>query len=309
MTAVFIDGQEGTTGLRIYERLSARKDIRLLRIDEARRKDPECRAEFMRRADVVFLCLPDAAAVEAEALAPEDVTVIDASTAHRTLPGWSYGFPELSAGHRHGVERGRRIAVPGCHASGFNAVVYPLVQAGLLPRDYPLVCHSLTGYSGGGKRMIAQYEAPGRDVELDSPRIYGLTQNHKHLREMRAIPGLSRTPVFDPIVADYFSGMAVTVPLFTDLLHGVTRVREVFEALRNHYSGQRLVRVTLSEEAFLAGNSLSGRDDMEICVTGNDERVLVTARFDNLGKGASGAAVQCMNLSVGVDECTGLTCE
>lgn len=308
MTKVFIDGREGTTGLRISDRLAARKDIDLLRLSDALRKDPEARREMIAASDVTFLCLPDAAALEAADMAPAEVCVIDASTAHRTCPGWAYGFAELSNQHREAIAVGKRIAVPGCHASGLIALVYPMIASGLMKTDYPVVCHSVTGYSGGGKKMIAQYEAAERDAELDSPRQYGLTQKHKHLPEMQAITGLSRAPLFSPIVADYYAGMAVTVPVFTELLNGSPRLSDIQAALADHYAGQKLVRVISPDEqpAFLGANHLSGKDVMEIMISGNDERVLLTARFDNLGKGASGAAVQCMNIALGLEETTGL---
>lgn len=308
MTKVFIDGREGTTGLRITERLSARSDIELLIIDEALRKDPAARREMIAKSDITFLCLPDAAAKEAVEMAPEHVRIIDASTAHRTLPDWAYGFAELSDAHRQAIASGNRIAVPGCHASGFNSLVYPMVKSGLMSPDYPVVCHSVTGYSGGGKKMIAQYEDNGRDMELSSPRQYGLTQVHKHLKEMKAIPGLAHEPIFNPIVADYYAGMVVTVPVFTHLLKGKPSLSAIRELFIRHYAGQQMVKVIESEEApgFLGANNLAGRDSMEILITGNDDRVLLTARFDNLGKGASGAAVQCMNIALGLDETTGL---
>lgn len=308
MTKVFIDGREGTTGLRITERLTERKDIELLVIDEALRKDAQARREMIAQSDVTFLCLPDAAAREAVAMAPEHVKIIDASTAHRTLPGWAYGFAELSGAHRAAIENGNRIAVPGCHASGFIALVYPMIAGGMMSADYPVVCHSVTGYSGGGKKMIAQYQDEARDAELDSPRQYGLTQVHKHLKEMQAIPGLTQAPIFNPIVADYYAGMVVTVPVFTSLLAGKPTLHAIHELFSAHYAGQNMVTMLPEAEApaFLGANNLAGRDSMEILITGNDDRVLLTARFDNLGKGASGAAVQCMNIALGLDETTGL---
>ena len=308
MTKVFIDGREGTTGLRITERLSARSDIELLIIDEVLRKDPAARRDMIEQSDVTFLCLPDAAAKEAVAMAPDTVKIIDASTAHRTLPGWAYGFAELSEAHRQAIATGNRIAVPGCHASGFNSLVYPMIKSGLMSTDYPVVCHSVTGYSGGGKKMIAQYQDENRDEELSSPRQYGLTQMHKHLKEMKAVPGLSQEPIFNPIVADYYAGMVVTVPVFTSLLKGKPTLAAVRELFMEHYRNQQLVKVIESEEApsFLGANNLAGRDSMEILITGNDDRILLTSRFDNLGKGASGAAVQCMNITLGLDETTGL---
>ncbi len=307
MTKIFIDGREGTTGLRIAERLGARDDITLLRLDEALRKDINARREMIASSDITFLCLPDAAAMEAAAMAPEHVCIIDASTAHRVNPDWAYGFAELSAAHRAKIATGKRIAVPGCHASGFIALTYPMIASSLLPADYPVTCHSVTGYSGGGKKMIAQYEDPDREDELSSPRQYGLTQQHKHLKEMQAVCSLDFAPHFSPIVSDYYAGMVVTVPLFTRLLNGQPTLADIQALFEKHYAGQKLVRV-LPEgaPAFLGANNLAGKDYMEIQIAGNDDRVLLTARFDNLGKGASGAAVQCMNIALGLDETTGL---
>ena len=300
---VFIDGSEGTTGLRINERFAAREDIELLSIDPELRKDPSERAKLINSADAVFLCLPDAAAREAVSLADNDhVVLIDSSTAHRVNPDWAYGFPELSAEYRSRVQSLNRIAVPGCHASGFIALVRPLTAAGVLPADYPLSAFSLTGYSGGGKKMIAQYEADGRDPLLDSPRPYGLTQKHKHLPEMTVHSGLSRTPLFTPVVADYYSGMTVSVMLHTDLLAKPSLTPDALRGIyREHYKGEPFITVMdedspAQSSGFFAGNMMSGFDDMEICVSGNDERILLTACFDNLGKGASGAAVECFNL-------------
>ena len=301
---VYIDGREGTTGLQIYERLAARRDIELLTIGGDKRKDPAARAERMDRADIVFLCLPDAAAVEAVGLVTDpDTRIADCATAHRTAAGWTYGFPELSAAHRSAVRDAKRVANPGCHATGFLAIVYPLVALGILPRDAALSCFSLTGYSGGGKKMIAQYESADRGPELDSPRIYGLSQEHKHLPEMQKVCGLTVPPVFSPIVADYYKGMATTVPLFLD--------REtVLLALTEYYQGSgnsRMVRVSAAWEGpMLAANTMAGTDSLYLFVQGNHERCTVTALFDNLGKGASGAAVQNMNLMLGFEETEGL---
>ena len=306
MTQVFIDGSAGTTGLRIHSRLAARSDVTLLTLPEERRKDPAARREALLAADVAFLCLPDDAAREAAAWADDgDVAVIDTSTAHRTAPGWTYGFPELR-GARARIRASRRIANPGCHASGFVALVAPLVEAGLLAADTPLSCFSLTGYSGGGKKMIAEYEAPGRDALLDAPRMYGLTQSHKHLPEMQAVCGLTTAPLFCPIVAPYYAGMEVTVPLHAAQLGGsAADVR----ALYADYYADGLVRVAApgGENGFLSAGAFAGRDDMQLSVEGSDERILLVARFDNLGKGASGAAIQNMNLLLGVSESTGLT--
>lgn len=311
-TKVFIDGSEGTTGLRIHERFHTRDDIELLEIDPDKRKDPAERSRLINASDVTFLCLPDSAAREAVAMVTNNhVRIIDASTAHRTEPGWAYGFPELSAEHRSAVVNGKRIANPGCHASGFIALVYPLIRAGILPTDYPVVSFSLTGYSGGGKKMIAQYEAPNRDHELDAPREYGLSQQHKHLKEMRLITGLSRAPLFTPIVSDYYSGMVVNVPLYSELLN----VKQTPESLRTffaeYYAGQSFIRVMpLGAESgmsgFLSGNHTSGWDGMEIYITGNENRIQLSSCFDNLGKGASGAAIQCFNLMTGCTESKGL---
>ncbi len=314
MAKVFIDGQEGTTGLNIARRLIGRKDIHLIPIEDAFRKDTQERRRKMQEADVAILCLPDEAAREAVQLAQGlPLRILDASTAHRTHSCWAYGFPELSKEHREAIQKGNRVSVPGCHASGFTALVYPLVKAGVLPNDYPLVCHSVTGYSGGGKKMIAEYEAPDRSQALLSPRQYALSQTHKHLPEMQKVCGLTDAPIFDPIVADFYGGMAVTVPLHARLLNeGITR-RVLHELYSAHYQGEKLIRVLPLEAGeemggFLAANTLKGKDDMEIMILGNDERLLAIARFDNLGKGASGAAVQCLNIMTGAGEFSGLIC-
>ncbi len=303
---VFIDGAAGTTGLRIHERLAARADISLLILPEAQRKDPDARRKALNAADIAFLCLPDAAAIEAVAMVENPNTaIIDTSTAHRTAPGWEYGFPELF-GRRERIAASHRIANPGCHASGFVALVEPLVRAGLLMPDTLLSAHSLTGYSGGGKQMIAAYEAAERDPLFDGPRQYGLGQKHKHLPEMAAVCGLSSAPVFCPIVAPYYSGMEVTVPLHASQVKG--GVADLLEAYRAYYK-TGLVRVAeaADEGGFLSASAFSGRDDMQITVTGNEERLLLISRFDNLGKGASGAAIQNMNILLGVEEDTGLS--
>lgn len=312
MTNIFIDGKDGTTGLKIYERFTQRDDIHLMLIDTEKRKDPQERKKQIQNADICFLCLPDQAAKESVALAGDSpVRIIDTSTAHRTAPGWSYGFPELSKSHRRQIETGNRIAVPGCHASGFNAIVYPLVEHGVLPLDYPLVCCSVTGYSGAGKPMIASYQSPGRNPELDAPRQYALGQTHKHLKEMTAVSGLTRQPAFSPIIADYYSGMTVSIPLFSDLLTKKFTVKDIHEILSAHYADSKIIKVlSLGAETAMGGmigsNNKSGQDTMELIVAGNDERILLASRFDNLGKGASGAAIQCMNIMLGLDEVTGL---
>ena len=305
MTKVFIDGSAGTTGLRIAQRLSERKDLELLKLPEALRKDTSARKDFINSADIVFLCLPDDAAREAVALVENgSVTVIDTSTAHRTDPRWAYGFPELTgAGEK--IRGSRRIANPGCHASGFVALVAPLVEKGLIEADTLLTSFSLTGYSGGGKKMIAQYEDENRDALFKGPRQYALTQQHKHLKEMVCVCGLKNAPVFCPIVGDFYSGMEVTVPLFASQLRGSM---EDVKALYRSYYQKGLVRYCedTDEGGMLSAAAFAFRDDMHIGVFGNEERILLTARFDNLGKGASGAAIQNMNLVLGVEESTGL---
>ena len=303
MTKVFIDGSAGTTGLRIADRLSTRQDITLVRLPEEKRKDPAARKEAINSADIVFLCLPDAAAVEAVSLVEnENVKIIDTSTAHRTNPDWAYGFAELSAAHREKIRGSKRVANPGCHASGFIACVYPLVAAGLLPADFPLTSYSLTGYSGGGKSLIAEYEAADRDVRHESHRIYGLNLKHKHLPEMQKICGLKQPPVFSPILGDFYEGMATSV-----MLPGFN-AQQVWESLRDHYAGQRIVTVAPlgGDESVIYAGTLVGKDSMRIIVTGHEDQTVVTALFDNLGKGASGAAIQTMNILLGVDETTGL---
>ena len=306
---VYIDGKEGTTGLQIYDRLAARSDIDLLLIDEDKRKDPVERKRLMDAADIVFLCLPDAAAIEAVSLIESPTTrVIDASTAHRTNPDWDYGFPELSEQHREAIKVSKRVANPGCHATGFISVVYPLVAMGILPKDAALSCFSLTGYSGGGKKMIAQYEAEDKGTDLFAPCPYGMGQSHKHLPEMQKICGLEHKPVFSPIVDDYCKGMATTVPFHMSGLNGVSTLHEVWKKLSDYYAGAKMVQVAETTDiAKLYGNAKAGQDTLQLIVAGNDEQFTITALFDNLGKGASGAAVQNMNLMLGLDEATGLT--
>ena len=310
---VFIDGREGTTGLRINERFADREDVELLSIDIDKRKDTEERKRLINQSDITFLCLPDDAARESVSLIENDrVRVIDTSTAHRTEEGWAYGFPELSEGHRRKIAEGKRVAVPGCHATGFISLVYPVVSAGILGADYPVSAFSLTGYSGGGKKMIAEYEGQERDESLKAPREYALSQQHKHLKEMKKITGLKREPLFSPIVADYYSGMVVSVPLYGELLNKEETPEKLHKFLTDFYQGQRFVQVMpLGAQAqlhgsMLAGNGCSGWDGLKIFVTGNEERILLSAQFDNLGKGASGAAIQCLNVMLGCEETKGL---
>ena len=304
---IFIDGSAGTTGLRIKDRLMKRSDVELITLSEEQRKDTESRKQALNSAQVAFLCLPDAAAVEAvELVENPDTVIIDTSTAHRTSEGWAYGFPELSAEFEDKIKNSKRIAVPGCHAGGFIALVYPLVEAGVLGNDALLSCYSLTGYSGGGKKMIAEYEDAEPDVALESPRQYGLTQNHKHLKEMKAITGINAFPAFCPIVADYYSGMLVTVPLFKEQLNGVT-IEDIKKIYADKYHSDIVkYKDEIGENGFICSNKLSFNDSMEIFVEGNEDRILLMSRYDNLGKGASGAAIQNMNILLGTDEKTGL---
>ena len=305
---IFIDGQEGTTGLQIFDRLSARDDIELLTIPESRRKDPSARKERMNAANLVFLCLPDAAAIEAVALVDNpDTRIIDASTAHRTKDGWAYGFPELSPSHRDAIRNCMRIANPGCHATGFISSVYPLVAAGLIPDSAPLTCFSLTGYSGGGKKMIAQYEGE-KTGGMFSPRLYGLNLHHKHIPEMQLHCGLKHAPLFCPVVDDYYKGMATTVMLQNGLLKPGTTAQNIYDALAAHYAGEKLVHVAPFgwDEPMIDANAMAGRDSLLLIVNGGEKQTIVTALFDNLGKGASGAAVQNMNLALGFEETKGL---
>ena len=314
-TKVFIDGSEGTTGLRIFERFQGREDIEILKIDPVLRKDPQERKKLINSSDITFLCLPDVAAREAVSLIDPDndhVTIIDASTAHRTESGWAYGFPELSEAHKSAIRSGNRIAVPGCYASGFISLVYPMIVSGILPKDYPVSAFALSGYSGAGKKTIAVYEDADRPKEFSSGREYALTQQHKHLKEMKAITGLERTPLFSPIIDDYYSGMLVSVPLYADMLGVKQTPAELLAFFRDYYKDQRFISVSADDDevaasGFLAGNSLSGWDGLKIYVTGNEERIVVSSQFDNLGKGASGAAIQCMNIKLGCDEATGLS--
>ncbi len=311
-TKIFIDGSEGTTGLRINERFQGRDDIEILTINPELRKDPEERKKLINASDITVLCLPDAAAREAVSLVENDnVKIVDASTAHRTESGWAYGFPELSAEFRENIKTGKRVAVPGCYASGLIALVYPLVKAGILPKDYPVSSFAMSGYSGGGKKMIADYEAEERPMELDAPREYALSQQHKHLKEMKAIPGLEKEPLFSPIVCDYYSGMLVSLPLYTDMLTKKMTPAELQAFYAEYYAGEKFIHVNdfgaeAESSGFLASNMKTGWDGMEIFITGCEDRVVISSRFDNLGKGASGAAVQCLNIMMGCAEDKGL---
>lgn len=307
MTKIFIDGKAGTTGLRIYERLESFDGIELISLDDEKRKDPQCRKEALNSADIAFLCLPDDAARESVSLIEnENTVVIDTSTAHRTLDDWAYGFPELSLSHREKLKNSKRIAVPGCHASGFISLIYPLVEAGILKNTDNLSCFSLTGYSGGGKKMIADYEEEPDEL-LGAPRQYALTQNHKHLKEMVKISGINNAPVFCPVVGDFYSGMEVTVPLFKSDLNDGFGLSDIKEVYKNKYTGPIVTFCDdLSENGFISAGLLSGKDSMIVSVFGNEDRFILTARYDNLGKGASGAAVECLNIVLGNDDTNGL---
>ena len=305
-TTIFIDGSSGTAGLRIYDRLAQRPDIDLLTLPPELHHDIEAQRELLNRADIAFLCLPDAAAITAADLVENpDTVVLDTSTAHRTAPGWTYGFPELSPEREAAIRTAKRIAVPGCHASGFIVLVYPLVEAGILPPDALLTCYSLTGYSGGGKKMIAEYESEDKSPLLFAPRQYGLTQQHKHLKEMKGITGIENAPIFCPVVDDFYSGMQVTVPLFAEQISCSSS--EIADIYRAKYQGPVVTFCDKSDnDGFLCAGALSGTDGMKISVYGNDERILLTAVYDNLGKGASGAALENLNLVMGKDKAFGL---
>ena len=303
MTKIFIDGSAGTTGLRIADRMALRQDVELIKLPEELRKNNDARKDALHSADVAFLCLPDAAAIEAVALAGDSgVKIIDTSTAHRTNDAWAYGFAELSETHRNAIRNSKRVANPGCHASGFIASVYPLVAHGIIPADFPLTAYSLTGYSGGGKSLIAEYEDENRDPRHESHRIYGTTLKHKHLPEMKKICGLTQAPVFSPILGDFYEGMATTI-----LLPGFDAAK-VHDCLATHYAGEKIVTVAPlgGDESMLYASTFAGKDSMRITVSGHENQTMVTALFDNLGKGASGAAIQNMNILLGVDETTGL---
>ena len=313
-TKVYIDGQAGTTGLKLFDRIKGREDIELLTIDPAKHRDNAERARLINESDVTFLCLPDAASIEAVSFVENpDVRIIDTSTAHRTESGWAYGFPELSKTHRERILTAKRVAVPGCYASGFASLVYPMVASGMMQKDYPVTCHAVSGYSGAGKAAIAVYESADRPAEYDSPRQYALGQKHKHLPEMQKVSGLAYPPMFNPLVCDYFAGMVVSVPLHRRLLNGQPSLEEVHAMFTEHYAGQQFVKVRalqgtdVLENGFLPANTLAGTNLLEVFVCGNEDQILLAARLDNLGKGASGAALQCFNIMTGAPEETGLT--
>ncbi|MGI6028780.1 MAG: N-acetyl-gamma-glutamyl-phosphate reductase [Candidatus Heteroscillospira sp.] len=308
-TRIFIDGKEGTTGLRIYDRIGRRDDLELILLPEETRKNPDARRKAINESDITFLCLPDAASREAVAMIENpNVKIIDTSTAHRVSPGWVYGFPELNREQAAAIAASHRVANPGCYATGFISLVRPLVDCGFLSADSHVTAHALSGYSGAGKKTIAVYESDDKPEEFNSPRLYALGLAHKHLPEMKAMTGLERTPIFTPIICDYYCGMTVTVPLFADQLRGGS-VKALRDAYSDFYAGQRFIRVTGENEpesGFLGSNNMAGRDSLEIFVSGNGEQILCTARFDNLGKGASGAAIECMNIMLGQDPAMGL---
>lgn len=311
-TKIFIDGSEGTTGLRIFERFENRDDIELLKISSELRKDPKEISKFINQSDITFLCLPDAAAREAVAMVENDnVRIIDTSTAHRTMEGWAYGYPELSKEHRQAIKNGKRIAVPGCYATGFITIVYPLIKGGIMANDYPVAAFAVSGYSGGGKKLIAEYEDENADKKYGAARMYAWGQTHKHLSEMKAITGLKREPLFSPMTTDYYSGMVVEIPLYADMLNKATTVEQIRNYFAKYYEGEKFIKVMPMGADVEAGGVIfsdgrSGWDGIEIFVTGNDERIVVATRFDNLGKGASGAAIQCLNIMMGCDEAKGL---
>lgn len=304
MAKVFIDGSSGTTGLRIRERLAERNDIELIQVPYEQRHDPQVRKDAIAKSDITFLCLPDDAAKESADLASgSDAVVIDTSTAHRTSEGWVYGLPEL-VGQKEKIRTSKRIANPGCHATGFIALIEPLIAAGMIPDDLFLSCTSLTGYSGGGKKMIAQYEDEGRDELLDAPRLYGLTQNHKHLKEMKALTKLIHEPAFHPVVSDFYSGMETIIPLFREQIKADKA--DIIALYRELYKDGMIRYQDFAKDGMISAAAMKGRDDLLVHVEGNDERILLCAVFDNLGKGASGAAIQNMNIVLGIDEAYGL---
>ncbi len=308
---VFIDGKEGTTGLRIYERVLNRDDIELITISDELRKDINERKKCINSSDVTFLCLPDSASIEAVSLLENNHTkIIDASTAHRTLDNWAYGFPELSEEHLNKIKTNQFVAVPGCHASGFIAIIYPLIKCGIIDKNYPVSCNSITGYSGGGKKMIADYDTTN-DVNYQAPRLYAMAQEHKHLKEMKKITGLELEPIFNPIVSNFYSGMMVSIGIHNKLMNKKMTAKELHSFYSDYYKNKEFVSVLEynlkgTNSGFLSAYTLSGYDNMYILVNGNDERICITAVYDNLGKGASGAAIECMNIMLGLDPKKGL---
>lgn len=307
MIKVFIVGSEGTAGLRLHSRLKLRNDIELLEIDSELRKNSQEIKKLIEKADFVFLCLPDDAARETVALAEgTNARIIDTSTAHRTADGWAYGFPELSKRHMDDIHSAKHVASPGCHASGFISLIYPLISLEIISANSPLTCTSLTGYSGGGKKMIADFERSDKSTELHSPMLYAMSQTHKHIPEIVAQCGLNHAPIFMPIVDDFYAGMLVTVPLHASMLNGKHTISDIREAFKAYYAGRKLVKVIDEAPSALFTNTLAGRDDMEIFVSGNNDSILISSRFDNLGKGASGAAIQCFNIMCCLPEETGL---
>lgn len=311
---IFVDGQEGTTGLKINERLEKRNDIIILNIDPEKRKDQKERSKLLNEADIAFLCLPDQAAIESVSLIDNDSTrVIDASTAHRTDPAWAYGLPELSSAHRENIIRSKKVSVPGCYATGFNTIMYPLVNSGIVPPDYPVTCHAISGYSGGGKKLIEKYEGGKADKKsIESPVFYALGLKHKHIPEMLKVSGLSHTPLFSPIVSGFYQGMTVAVPLYPGLLTRSFTAERIHNFFAEYYAGQRFIKVmplnaeSCLDNGFLPADACNGTNMLELFVFGNSDHILLISRLDNLGKGASGAAVQNMNIMLGLDEGTGL---
>ncbi len=303
---IFIDGAEGTTGLKIHEYFQKRDDIEVVKIAEEKRKDPEERLRLMKQADASFLCLPDAASKEIAAAAPKEIILIDTSTAHRTDEDWVYGLPELCSDQREKIRNSSRIANPGCHATGAIVLIKPLLEAGLLSKDYPFAAFSLTGYSGGGKKMIADYDA--REEELKAPRQYGISQHHKHIPEIVKAAGLERSPAFMPVVADYFSGMQVTVPVDGSFIKNDAPKELVEKVMKEYYAGEKMVSVVdeADEGGFIFADRLARSNRLEISVEGSDDHIILIATYDNLGKGASGAAVQNMNIRLGIEEEKGL---
>ncbi|MBQ6389812.1 MAG: N-acetyl-gamma-glutamyl-phosphate reductase [Mogibacterium sp.] len=308
MYKVFIDGAHGTTGLRIIDYLSGREDLQLLEIEPGYRKDIDARLRMIKDADVSILCLPDQAAAEIAAVAPADAVLIDTSSRHRTSDGWIYGMPELTADQRSLIKNSARISNPGCHASGFILLVRPLIDAGLLDSSALLNCFCMTGYSGGGKSMISRYESPDRPASLGSPGQYGLSQSHKHLPEMIKMTGLTHQPCFSPVVSDFYNGMVMTVQLHSSQLSRPAGPDDIREILAGRYAGEPLIKVSdeVPSDGFIYSDPMAGSNGMDLYVTGNSDRILLIAVYDNLGKGASGAAVQNLNIVLGTEETKGL---